>query len=142
MAIKLSQPLVVRIELLRAHGFLDEEIITYAGNGDNKAFEKVGSGEINFSSLFEFARDHKDEFEQAITEGYQIKFATINGIKTLLEARFGLKEGEGYIDQNESLKEIKLSGADEEWLQKVLSNNWSVTKMGDSLIIHLTSYSS
>jgi hypothetical protein len=129
--VKVSQPIALRIELLRAHGASEQDLIDFGIHGEISRFPGLAERRVDFSSLVEFARNDREQFERAVRHGYQIKFSTINGIKNLLSVKFGLESDRDYTDTGESLERLTLRAEDVEWLRNILSANWSVKEEGE-----------
>jgi hypothetical protein len=129
MTLKINQPISLRIELLRAHGFSNEDIIARLKSGELPPIP-FGEGNVDFTILIEFAKNHWEQAEQAIRSGYRVTFHTINGIKSLLAAKFGLLADRDYQDRGEFLDEIRLQASDVDWLRSVLADNWCLTECG------------
>lgn len=104
--VKLSQWEMMLLETARANGFVDEEIIHKLRTDNRQAFADVEGGRYDFSDLFELAQQDPFTLETAIREGYQIKFTTINGVKFLLNKRFGLTAETDYQVQETALDQI------------------------------------
>jgi hypothetical protein len=118
----------LRIELLRAHGFSNEDIIARLKSGELPPVP-FGEGNVDFTILIEFAKNHWEQAEQAIRSGYRVTFHTIHGIKSLLAAKFGLLADRDYQDRGEFLDEIRLQASDVDGLRSVLADNWCLTEM-------------
>ncbi|MGG1441998.1 hypothetical protein ABE354_08010 [Brevibacillus laterosporus] len=125
--VKLSQNEALMIEVLRAKGVTEEELFDVLKEGDISAFQKW-SDDFDFSNLLDFSRQNWGEFEQAVREGYQIKFNTINGIKYLISVRLNQMADRDYQHNGDHLSGIKLKEAEVIWLQTVLSKNWTVVE--------------
>ena len=128
MTIKINQMLSLRIETLLANGFSREEIVNQLKNGTFPREQQIGESTIDFTLLIEFAENHWDACEQAILHGYQVTFHTINGVKSLLAAKFGLHADQDYQANEDHLAGIRLSAADVEQLKPVLAMNWCVVE--------------
>lgn len=140
MTTKLTQPNALRLELIRANGFTDADILTHFQNGDLSPFQQVGNGEIDFSSLLEFANAQWEAFEQAVRVGYELSFLSINGIRNLIAARFGLQADQDYTSHEEYLAGLHLEPTQLEWLQAVLPKNWAIVAQGEAQAVGQQSY--
>ncbi|MDN9010478.1 hypothetical protein [Brevibacillus laterosporus] len=125
--VKLSQNEALMIEVLRAKGVTDEELLDALKKEDISDFLQC-SDDFDFSQLLDFSRQNWCELEQAVREGYQIKFNTINGIKYLISVRLNQVADRDYQNKGDYLAEIKLKEAEVIWLQSVLSKNWTVVE--------------
>jgi hypothetical protein len=137
MTIKLVQPVAIRLELIRSHGFSRTDILAHLKNGDLAPFQQINGGEVDFSVLLEYAQDNLAAFEQALTEGYQATFLTVPGVKNFLKARYQLEAGIDYEDLGESFENIKLPAEEVQWLASTLSQNWGVQQTGDTIRIYM-----
>ena len=136
MTIKINQMLSLRIEWLLAKGISRQEIVDQLKQGTFAREQQIGERTVDFSLLIEFAENHWEPCEQAILHGYQVTFHTINGVKSLLDAKFGLQDGRDYQDKGDHLDGIKLSAADLESLKSILAVNWRVIE-GERVQIRL-----
>lgn len=126
--VKLSQWETMLLEAARAHGFVDEEIIHRLRTGDSEPFADVEGGKYDFSPLFELYQNDSAALEQAIRDGYQIKFTTINGIKFLLNKRYQLLAEQDYEVEETALSQVRLSVKALDWMRKTISRNWRVVE--------------
>ncbi|HZG15427.1 MAG TPA: hypothetical protein VE710_10430 [Candidatus Bathyarchaeia archaeon] len=122
---KLSQWEAVLLEVIRHHGIEEEELLALFREGDYQKFYQIDAGKYDFSDLLELARKEWATFEHAVREGYQVKFSTYGGIKTLLRLRFGLEADKDYQSQETYLDLVKLKREELGWLRSTISPNWS-----------------
>ncbi|MED1793071.1 hypothetical protein EDM59_16340 [Brevibacillus nitrificans] len=127
--VKLSQWEMMLLETARANGFVDEEIIHKLRTDNRQAFADVEGGRYDFSDLFELAQQDPFTLETAIREGYQIKFTTINGVKFLLNKRFGLTAETDYQVQETALDQIRLTDDALAAVHSTLSPNWRIIEL-------------
>lgn len=127
--VKLSQWEMMLLEAARANGFVDEEIIHKLRTDNRTAFAEVEDGRFDFSDLFELAQQDPHTMETAIREGYQIKFTTINGVKFLLNKRYGLSAETDYAVQETSLDQIRLADDALAAVNTTLSPNWRIVEL-------------
>ncbi|WP_134687553.1 hypothetical protein [Brevibacillus migulae] len=126
MASKLSQWEAVLLEVIRHRGIKDEELLSLFREGDYQSFYQIDAGKYDFSDLLALARQDWATFEQAVREGYQVKFSTYGGIKTLLRLRFGLEADRDYRSEEAHLDQVKLKKEELDWLRSTISPNWSI----------------
>lgn len=127
--VKLSQKEMMLLETARANGFVDEEIIHKLRTGNRAAFAELEDGRYDFSELFTLAQRDPLTMETAIREGYQIKFATINGVQFLLHKRYGLAAGQDYTVLETGLDQVRLQDKALAWMRTTLSANWRIVEL-------------
>ncbi|MBL0388539.1 hypothetical protein JJB07_18200 [Tumebacillus sp. ITR2] len=132
MTIKLNQPTALRLEQIRAKGFSDEDILAKLKAEDLTAFQNALGEDVDFTSILDFLRANPDDFEKALTDGYELTFISIFGIKNLLAARYNLVAGRDYPDSDESLEDILLTLDGVAWLKSTLSKNFRVLDLEKS----------
>jgi len=127
---KLSQWEAVLLEAIRHHGIEEEELLALCKEGDYQKFYQIDAGKFDFSDLLELARKDWATFEHAVREGYQVKFSTYGGIKTLLRLRFGQEADKDYHSEETCLDQVKLKREELDWLRSTISPNWSFLEQG------------
>jgi len=120
---RLSQWDSLMLESLKAYGWPNEELISrvHAGNlpTDESKFH------FNYADLIAFAHENADTFEQAVKNGYQIKYNTIRGIHSWIY--IALKQEAELILEPENESVIaSLTDADAQLLASVLSFGWNL----------------
>lgn len=128
-AVKLSQWEMMLLEAARAHGFVDEEIIHKLRTENRAAFADIEGGRFDFSDLFTLSKQDPLTIETAIREGYQIKFATVNGVKFLLNKRYGLVADQDYEVLETGLDRVRLADEALAWVRAALSPNWQMIEL-------------
>lgn len=127
--VKLSQWEAIILEAIRGNGVSNQVLLEQVKKGDFSPFASFAEGWIDFSDLLLFAENNWEDFERAVQEGYQIKFSTINGIKTLLKLKFHQLAVQDYEDKETYLDQVKLEEAEVEWLRVTLSKNWRIVEL-------------
>ena len=127
--IKLSQREAMLLEAARAHGFVDEEIIHKLRGGNPAPFLEIEEGKYDFSPLFALYEENRELLEEAIREGYAIKYTTFNGIKFILSKRYNLVSPHDYEAEETVFSGIRLAEKDVAWLRSTLSGNWRIVEM-------------
>lgn len=121
--VKLSQMEALMIEQLRKIGWSDEKIITGALNNelpiDDSEFQ------FDFSELSQFAKEHTEVFQAAITEGYEIKYNTIRGIRCWIVIVFD-QEPRLVFEAGQEAVYATLNAVQQEKLESVLSFGWQL----------------
>ncbi|MGN7471367.1 hypothetical protein [Brevibacillus sp. SAFN-007a] len=126
--VKLSQWETMLLEAARAHGLVDEEIIHKLRTGDSRPFADVEGGRYDYAPLFELYQNDSAALEQAIRDGYQIKFTTLNGIKFLLNKRYNLQPEQDYQVEETALDQVRLSDEALRWMRQTVSKNWRIVE--------------
>jgi hypothetical protein len=128
-AVRLPQPVGLRLEALKASGLSDHAIIRALQRADAETLRRVVPEEPwDWDILLRFAESDWDDCVRAIREGYVYRYLTIRGLKHLLRYRYRLKEGEDYLDRGTHLEQVKLNPRDLPSLRATLSAHWSVVE--------------
>ncbi|OOC58332.1 hypothetical protein [Paenibacillus ihbetae] len=123
---KISQNSAILLEHAKNSGMSSAELLDAVRSREVERFGKAQTGHFHYDELFSYAREHGEDLEKAIQEGYRITFNTRNGLKIWLEEAFGISSesdfrvGEGIIDQLQ-LTEEQLGR-----LKDALAVNWTV----------------
>ncbi|CAM3382309.1 hypothetical protein EDM52_14940 [Brevibacillus invocatus] len=128
-SVKLSQREAMLLEAARAHGFVDEEIIHKLRKGNPEPFLEIEEEKYDFTPLFSLYEEDFERLEEAIREGYTIKYTTFNGIKFLLNKRYGLETPRDYESGEDYLDSLKLTDQMLEWLRATISSNWRIVEL-------------
>lgn len=122
--VKLSQWDALLVESLRSLGWSDEELLRRVAEGDLPADES--EYEFDYGQLSTLAGEQPELFRQAVTEGYQIKYNTIRGIRSWIavalrtQPKLELEEGREAV-------EAVLTESQKQRLEDVLSFGWQIT---------------
>jgi len=126
--VKISQMNALMLEALRKRGYSNEEMIEAAQHNSFPADDSMY--EFNFNELHDFYMEDESYFKQSLTEGYQMKFNTIRGIRSWIhivfqqEPRLVLEEGQEAVHATLTKQQV-------EQLESVLSFGWR-TEMTNS----------
>lgn len=120
---KLSQWEALMLESLRAYGFTNEELIRRVGAGELPVDES--EFHFDYAALTAFAEEQPDIFEAAVTQGYQIKYNTVRGIRSWILVRFG-KEPELLLEEGHEAVRAALTSLQKDELTSALSYGWAV----------------
>ncbi|MDF2856299.1 MAG: hypothetical protein K0Q87_2150 [Neobacillus sp.] len=126
--VKLALNYALMLEMIKAKGLDQQAIITLLNEGEEADFENFGEGIPTWKTLIDYYRINKNKFHLALKEGYEITFLTKGALKSLLRIKFGMKEGEDFIDTGEFLDQVKITNEDLDALQGVISKNWTIVK--------------
>lgn len=126
MPTTLPQPCALRLEMIRAAGYSDQDAIALIENKDTAALVQNVNPEVNWGEFLDYAHQKREDIRAAIAEGYRFKFITAGGLQSLLRIRFGLQAGEDYRFDGERFTEIRLSEPNFELLRhRVPVQHWT-----------------
>lgn len=114
------------LEMLKAKEFSNATIIALLNEGNEELLESIGEGIPTWKTLVDYYHLNKTKIHRAIKEGYEITFLTKGGLKSLLLFRFGLKEGEDFVDTGDHLEKVNLTSDQLQELREVISKNWTI----------------
>ncbi|MBY0013865.1 hypothetical protein [Paenibacillus typhae] len=122
--IKLSQWDALLLESLRGQGWTDEQLLGIASAAelpeDNSPFA------FDYKLLAAFAAEKPEEYRQAVTEGYQIKYNTIRGIRSWILVALG-KEPKLELEEGKEAVEAELTADERTRVEQVLSFGWQIS---------------
>ncbi|WNS41943.1 hypothetical protein [Paenibacillus sp. MMS20-IR301] len=121
--VKLSQWDALLVESLRSLGWSDEELLRRVASGELPADES--EYQFDYGQLAVLAGEQPELFKQAVTEGYQIKYNTIRGIRSWIAVAFGL-EPKLELEEGQEAVEAELSESQLNRLADVLSFGWQI----------------
>lgn len=142
--VKVSQNTAILIEAARASGLSDDELLRLVINGELEPFQHIAEGELEFSNLIGYAAENPVGLEQAVRQGYQITFNTINGMKYYIGIVFGKFREQDYPNLPDRIEGLTLTQGEAVKLRSSLSPYWIISEIGRnehdgtvSLSIHL-----
>ncbi|WP_310831064.1 hypothetical protein [Paenibacillus pedocola] len=122
--IKLSQWDALLLESLRGLGWTNEELLAITSATelpvDNSPFE------FDYQQLAALAAEKPEEYRQAVTEGYQIKYNTIRGIRSWISVALGL-EPQLELEEGKEAVEVSLNADEKKRVEDVLSFGWVIS---------------
>jgi hypothetical protein len=124
--VKLALNYALMLEMMKAKGCSNATIVALLNEGNEEILESNGEGIPTWKTLVDYYHLNKDKCYQAITEGYEITFLTKGALKSLLSIKFGMKEGEDFIDTGKFLDEVKITIENLEALRGVIAKNWTI----------------
>lgn len=130
MAISLMEAYI--IEALKAHPYSYDEVAAYLQAGNTDVFKRDYPFDFELiQNLFD-----KDEhtFHEAFTKRYQVKYVTMNGLKSLLRLKFGLVETD-YTELANGVTELVADENTEQEVRYMVSSNWTITRHGAHISI-------
>ncbi|MBV7507060.1 hypothetical protein KW850_17500 [Bacillus sp. sid0103] len=124
--VKLALNYALMLEMMKAKGFNNPTIVALLNEGNEELLESLGEGIPSWQALVDFYHLNKEKCHQAIKEGYEISFLTKGALKTLLAIKFGMKEGEDFVDTGEFLDTVKMTADNLQTLRNMIAKNWTV----------------
>ncbi|MFS0562256.1 hypothetical protein AB1K91_16075 [Terribacillus sp. 179-K 1B1 HS] len=117
------------------------ERIVHSGLGREQTAELIESGNISAiqgsypKADPEMLQEQKSKLTAALKDGYSISFPTFNGIRNLLQLRFGLEEDKDYTTDDKTVRGLKADEATIAILRMMFEPIWKVEKSSDKLSI-------
>ncbi|WDH95356.1 hypothetical protein PUW24_14085 [Paenibacillus urinalis] len=124
--VKLSQYSAILLENARHYGVTDEDVLTAIRTGDLAAFSHAEREHYTYEAFLSYAKEHGEELERAVQEGYRITFNTNNGLKNWIAITFDLKPGIDFNAAEGLVDGLILTGEQAEKLRKSLASNWHI----------------
>jgi hypothetical protein len=121
--VKLSQWDALMLESLRTLGWSNDELISRVKQGELPIDES--DFHFDYQALAAYAAEEPETFEAAVTNGYQIKYNTVRGIRSWISVTFG-KEPELLLEEGQEAVHAELTLEEKDKLTSVLSFGWSV----------------
>jgi hypothetical protein len=125
--VKLSQWDALLLESLRSLGWSDEELLRRVAEGDLPV--DASEYEFDYGQLSALAGEQPELFRQAVTEGYQIKYNTIRGIRSWISVALRI-EPQLELEEGREAVEAELTESEKLRLEGVLSFGWQITGSG------------
>lgn len=130
--VKLSQYSAILLENARRYGVTDEDVLAAIRTGDLVAFSQAEREHYTYQTFLSYAKEHGEELERAVQEGYRITFNTNNGLKNWIAITFDLKPGIDFNAAEGLVDGLILTGEQAEKLRKSLASNWHVADEKDT----------
>jgi hypothetical protein len=121
--VKLSQWDALILESLRTLGWSDDEVLSKVASGDLPVDES--EFQFDYKQLAALQSEQPELFEQAVREGYQIKYNTIRGVRSWIFVALG-KEPVLELEPGKEAVEVSLTAAEKQRLEGVLSFGWEI----------------
>ncbi|UHA71850.1 hypothetical protein [Paenibacillus sp. 481] len=134
--VKLSQSTAIWLECVRRAGVSDEQLLAIIRTGDVEPLQAVGEPFFKPDQWLNYAKEHGENLEQAVREGYAMTFNTINGLKMWLQFRFGLQADQHFQVGEGRFDGLQLSSMDVAALQAALAPNWVLIDHSDGRDVH------
>lgn len=124
---KLSQWDALLLESVKSLGWPNDEIIRRVRSGDLPKDES--RFQFDYANLIAFAREHGDEFADAVANGYRIKYNTIRGIQSWIAVALR-REAELSLEPGREAVVVSLASEEARRVEAVLSYGWTLTPDG------------
>lgn len=121
--VKLSQWDALLLESLRSLGWESGQLLGITSGGELPVDES--EFHFDYQQLAAFAAEQPEEYRRAVTDGYQIKYNTIRGIRSWIAVALG-KEGQLELEEGKEAVEVALTDAEKSRLEAVLSFGWQM----------------
>jgi hypothetical protein len=121
--VKISQWDALLLESLRGRGWSDEQLLGITTAAELPVDDSVF--EFDYRQLQATAEAQPEEFGQAVTSGYQIKYNTLRGIRSWIVVALG-KEAQLVLEEGQEAVEVALTEAEKDRLEQVLSYGWRI----------------
>lgn len=125
MAVSITLMEAYMIETLRSKGMSPEDLVQAIQTNDIHALLAIDDS-FDYTDLIETAKKDLERIQTAIMSGYTIKFVSKNGIKRLLNVKFGLESGKNYDIEGAKFSNIHLEEDAFKTFQTMLSPNWRI----------------
>ncbi|MEH7374990.1 MULTISPECIES: hypothetical protein [Bacillaceae] len=124
--VKLALNYALMLEMMKAKGFNNPTIVALLNEGNEELLESIGEGIPSWKSMVDYYHGNKQKCHQAIKSGYEFSFLTKGALKSLLAIKFGMKEGEDFVDNGEFLDTVKMPADNLQTLRNMIAKNWTV----------------
>lgn len=127
--VRLSIPVGLLMENMLSSGEPVEVIVAALRSRNlDSLLSKVKEPGMDVLERLQTAEELNEDWERALREGYEFKFLHINGVKRLLDFRFGRKAERDYIQDENSLRQLWLHPQELDTLQAMLQRQWQVVE--------------
>lgn len=124
--VKLSQYTAILLENARRSGLTNEEIVEAVQTENTELLKAAERPHYTYESFFSYAKEHGEDIEKAIKEGYRITFNTNNGLKNWIAATFQLDPDKDFSLGEGRIEGLVLSEPQVEKLEQTLAFNWEI----------------
>ncbi|WP_348624094.1 hypothetical protein ABFT51_01350 [Paenibacillus peoriae] len=124
--VRISQWDALLLESLRSLGWSQEELIRRVQQNE---LPTDGPSDFDYTELVTgLASQEPEVFVSAVTDGYQIKYNTIRGIRSWIAVAFG-REPELSLEEGSEAVTSELTKAEYDRLERVLSLGWFIQEV-------------
>ncbi|WP_161742442.1 hypothetical protein [Paenibacillus glycinis] len=131
--VKVPQLYALQLERLIARGLPAARIVQLLRAGSEEELAALVDPEVKWERLLTYARDNLETVEAAVQGGYAFPFITIGGIMSLLDIKFGKREGTDYRFPGDRIEGLRLNGAEADLLRSMLPAYWEMSRTGANL---------
>ncbi|MGQ3479783.1 hypothetical protein [Paenibacillus sp. TY11] len=124
--VRISQWDALLLESLRSLGWSHEELIRRVQQNELPTDGQSGFDYAELATGLAFKEP--EVFVSAVTDGYQIKYNTIRGIRSWIAAAFG-REPELSLEEGSEAVTSELTPAEYDRLERVLSLGWVIQEV-------------
>ncbi|GIP06806.1 MULTISPECIES: hypothetical protein [Bacillales] len=137
---KISQNTAILLEHARKSGLTSSDLLEAVRSGDAERFQIANNGHFHYEELFSYAKEHGEDLEKAVSEGYQITFNTRNGLKIWLEEAFRISSESDFSVGEGIIEGLKLQKEQLARLKEALAVNWTLQEepASDGVQVRLT----
>ena len=128
---RISQWTAILLERARRFGLSDDVLLTSYAAGDVTPFKIAEEQYYSYDEFFSYAKDHHEDLEAAIKNGYKMKFNTSGGIQTWLKEKFGFVPEQDFTFNPGKLTNLSLTTEQAQIVLNVLADNWVMLLSAD-----------
>ena len=124
--VKLALNYALMLEMMKAKGFDQSTILALLNEGNEEILESIGEGIPSWKAMVDYYHENKEKCHQAIISGYEFSFMTKGSLKSLLAIKFGMNEGEDFVDTGEFLDTVRMTSENLQVLRDMIAKNWTI----------------
>ncbi|AXF56585.1 hypothetical protein [Salicibibacter kimchii] len=122
---KISQVSAILLEHARNKGVTELELQRAIREENISLLNEISDDYYNYDELFTYAKRHAENLENALLEGYTMKFNTMDGLQWL-QQKYGLEEGSDYRKGKEQINDLVIGGDARQTIESALADNWAI----------------
>ena len=122
------------IEALKSSDASHSEIISYVRQRKADQMQRVAQSDSDFTLLYEL----EGRLEDILRDGYRVKFLTFPGLQRLLLLQVEKEADLDYTLNGFTVEGLSLTTEEAEKVETFLSENWTLTKTGETYTIQPT----
>lgn len=113
------------IETLRSKGMSNEQLIMELEQKNLDALKNINPN-YDYHDLVTLYEQDKSAFTSILTDGYEVKFVTMGGLKGLLELKFDKIADRDYTLTDKGIEHLEMEEHQLHVLNQLLSRNWTI----------------
>lgn len=113
------------IETLRSKGMSNEQLIMELEQKNLDALKNINAN-YDYNDLVTLYEQDKSAFTSILTDGYEVKFVTMGGLKGLLELKFDKIADRDYTLTDKGIEHLEMEEHQLHVLNQLLSRNWTI----------------